>query len=238
MPEEIKIQKARIVEIAWDKQGQVQELPRKKRKDFEVQFNPQSLKVAYSNQKVGGDQRSGAPSQFVGRGTTKLTIELLFDVTVQSTANIENEKNDVRQLTADVAYFITPKQVGRNKKGEDEYVPPGLRFIWGSFLFEGIMDSMNETLELFSADGRPLRASVSISLSKQEIQFNRLAMAAGNGTAKTAGVIPQRPAEQGQSVQDIAASTGRPEDWPKIAAANNIENPRQLTPGRMIDPNR
>ena len=110
MPEADKFEKAKIIEIEWDKQGQVKELPKEKRKEVKVQFNPQTLKMSFSNQKVGGDQRGGAPSQFVGRGTTKLSLELLFDVTVMSKANVENKKNDVRQLTADVAYFITPNK--------------------------------------------------------------------------------------------------------------------------------
>lgn len=234
MPQANKLEKAKIIEIEWDKQGQVQELPDK---EVTVQFNPQSLKLSFSNQRVGGDQRGGAPSQFVGRGTTKLSLQLWFDVTVLAEANVKNEKNDVRQLTADVAYFITPKKKGKNKKGKDEYIPPGLRFIWGSFLFEGVMDSMDETLELFSADGRPLRANVSISISRQEIQFNRKAIAAGNGAGNTPGVSPQQSSQQGDSIQKIAAREGRTQEWKEIAAANNIEDPRQLTPGTLLDLN-
>src|SRR5262249_32459168 len=71
---------------------------------------------------------------------------------------------DVRELTKKVAYFITPKKVSK------EYLPPAVRFQWGSFHFDGIMDSMEESLEFFSSDGVPLRASVSLSLSQQRIE--------------------------------------------------------------------
>lgn len=237
MPEANKLEKAKLIEIGWDQQGQVKELSDKARKEVTVQFNPQTLKLSFSNQRVGGDQRGGAPSQFVGRGTTKLSLQLWFDVTVLSDSNVQNEKNDVRQLTADVAYFITPKKKGKSKKGKDEFIPPGVRFIWGAFIFEGVVDSMDETLELFSADGRPLRASVSLSLSKQEIQFNRKAIASGNGIGKTPGMKPQQASQQGDSIQKIAAQAGRTQDWKEIAAANNIEDPRQLTPGTLLDMN-
>ena len=50
-----------------------------------VQFNPESLKVTFANQIVqpqGGDQAAGnSGRQFVGAGTTKLALQLWFDVT-------------------------------------------------------------------------------------------------------------------------------------------------------------
>src|SRR6185437_3003296 len=54
---------------------------------MDVQFNPESLKVSFSNQiqtpdgAGAGDQKGPAACQFVGAGTTKLTAQLVFDVT-------------------------------------------------------------------------------------------------------------------------------------------------------------
>ena len=49
-----------------------------------VQFNPETLKVSFANQiqqpSGQGDQRGKAAAQFVGAGTTKLTLSLWFDV--------------------------------------------------------------------------------------------------------------------------------------------------------------
>ena len=56
------------------------------------------------------------------------------------------------------------------KKEGDKFVPPAVRFLWGSFQFDGLMDSLEESLEFFSNDGRPLRASMSLTLSQQKIQ--------------------------------------------------------------------
>jgi nucleoid-associated protein YgaU len=36
-------------------------------------------------------------------------------------------------------------------------------------------------------------------------------------------------------VQGLAANSGKGDDWQSIAAANNIENPRRLQPGQLID---
>jgi nucleoid-associated protein YgaU len=38
-------------------------------------------------------------------------------------------------------------------------------------------------------------------------------------------------------VQGMASGLGRANDWQSIAAANNIENPRLLQPGQLIDLN-
>lgn len=231
MPEPNNFAKARLEEIRWDANGQVQEIPEEDRKVVPIQFNPQSLKVAFTNQRAGGDQRAGAPIQFIGRGTTRLSLELIFDVTVNRENLAQNEKNDVRQLTKEVTYFITPK-------GQD-YIPPGVRFSWGSFLFEGVMDSMNENLEFFSADGRPLRASVSISFSRQEIQFKRKPIPANAHGAEVAsvGTRPQEIARAGDTVQGIASRADCPRDWKNIAAANDIENPRRLGAGTPLNLN-
>ena len=71
-----------------------------------VQFNPQTLKVSLSNQNAGGTQPGGSSTQFVGQGTTKLSLELWFDVTLPH-ASGDDPRGDVRNLTKDVAYFMT-----------------------------------------------------------------------------------------------------------------------------------
>jgi hypothetical protein len=198
-----------------------------------VQFNPETLKVSFANQVAtpsGTGDQSGPPArQFVGAGTTKLSLQLWFDVTAIPPE--ETQEQDVRKLTAKVAYFITPKPEG------DKFVPPAVRFSWGSFQFDGIVDSMDESLEFFSSDGRPLRASVTLSLSQQKITEFTFLPTSGPGATPSPGTRPLTPAPKGKSVQDLADSQGKGDSWQLIAAANNIENPRLLQPGQLIDLN-
>jgi hypothetical protein len=207
-----------------------------------VQFNPETLKVSFANQidqggkageknsKGAGDQSNKAGPQFVGAGTTKLSLQLWFDVNAPQ----REGKNvaDVRDLTKEVAYFITPKEVGTT------FIPPAVQFLWGSFHFDGIMDSVEESLEFFSDKGVPLRASMSISMSQQKIeQFS------GNGKSKNppgtaaTGTSPLTTVPAGATVQGMADSMGKGDSWQAIAAANNIENPRLLTPGTVLNMN-
>lgn len=228
MPQPPKLTKAELREIKWDAQQQVQLLEKR----VPVQFNPDTLKVTFSNQKVGGDQSGGSAIQYVGQGTTKLTMDLWFDVTAPLPKGSVEPKGDVRRLTNEVAYFIKPKKKVDDKK----YIPPGVRVIWGTFLFDGVMDSMDETLEFFSEDGKPLRARVSISISRQEVQFQfGEAQQPGSGMAGMAGTQPQQQAKVGDTIQSMAARLGQVQNWKDLAAANNIENPRKLTPGTLLD---
>lgn len=218
MPIALRITKAYLQPIRWTEGGQVETDGEK----FFVQFNPTTLKVNYSNQKAGGDQPGTAPIQYVGKGTTKLTVELLFDVTGPMPDGSELE--DVRDLTLRVAKYLQPLEEGG---GEDrKYVPPGIRFGWDTFQFDGVVDSMDETLDFFSNTGKPLRATVSLQISKQEIKVT--------APAGSPGTSEQHEVEDGETLQQAAAAAGR-DDWQNVAAANGIENPRQLQPGALLD---
>ena len=218
-------------------------------KSVTVQFNPDSLKLAFANQiqnnntssnagteaapRGSADQAQGTQGrQFVGAGTTKLTVQLWFDV--NAVAEGEDRVDDVRRLTQEVIYFITPKQ---SRTDATKFLPPGVRFSWGSFLFNGLVDSIEESIEFFSPDGKPLRASIALGLSQQTIL---VAEFAGSGRVpgrpKAPGVSPMTPAASGSTLQGLAAAAGGDGvDWQNIAAANGIENPRQLVPGQLID---
>jgi contractile injection system tube protein/LysM domain-containing protein len=170
-------------------------------------------------------------------------VVLYFDVTQEiPQATLPQDLpdvDDVRKLTQRIAYYITPTGDPPNKP--KKYIPPAVRFLWGSFQFDGIMESLEETLELFSFEGKPLRASVSMALSQQritEFKFNQTNDAPGvtrrGGNAP--GTTPMSEAPSGSTLQGMAAANpGSGMDWQSIAAINGIENPRLLAPGQLID---
>jgi phage tail-like protein len=73
---------------------------------------------------------------------TRLALELWFDVAGA-------REDDVQRLTKPVAYFAGV---------------PATRLQWGTFRFDGHVEALEESLELFSADGRPLRARLELNL--------------------------------------------------------------------------
>ena len=230
--------KAQLIELKQDFQSEKDAGQR-----VAVQFNPETLKVTFANQIVqpqGGDQAAGnSGRQFVGAGTTKLALTLWFDVTAMT----ENAVDDVRRLTQKVIYFMTPVPA---EGDATKLAPPGVRFIWGSFLFDGMVEGLEESLEYFSPDGKPLRASLTLTLSQQKILEAKF---------KDEGKVPARPghkplnsAKAGDSLQSMAGAGGKGGfgfsaslggggggGWQAIASANGIEDPLRLSPGQLID---
>ncbi|MDX6574783.1 MAG: hypothetical protein QOE96_736 [Blastocatellia bacterium] len=229
-----------------------------------VQFNPETLRITYAGQisppippSKGGDQGSSRAEaerpghQSTGVGSTRLSVQLWFDVT--SLMSTEDEGTaDVRRLTDKVARFMRPKEPA-NADGTPT-APPTVKFLWGTITFMGVMDSLDENLELFAIDGVPLRASMNIGISQGKVDFRDRPGGGGDGSSAGlnlsagigigvsaslgAGTQPLAQAEAGVSLQAMAsASFGGDADWQSIASANGIENPRLLPPGQLINMN-
>lgn len=236
MPE-LEIQHARLIELKDDLSD-----VRPGGKSLTVQFNPESLKLSYANLikqppngsgggagGEGGNQSQGsAARQFVGTGTTQLAVQLWFDVSAATSAPFIVD--DVRRITAQVLYFIRPRPAPAGVRDTAQRTPPGLRFSWGNFLFDGIVESMAESVEFFSPKGEALRASLSLTLVQQEIL-----VPAFSGDGRVPGARPLWPAAGGQSLQALQDAASRSGGWQAVALANGIENPRALPAGQLID---
>jgi len=232
MPEQKTVAKAVLQQISWNEDGDVTS----EGAEFEVQFNPETLTVAFSNQVAGGDQAGGSAIQFNSKGTTKLTFDLVFDVTdpkIGQRFNGDNKpesRSDVRKISQLVADFMQTERTGSGRN--TRFVPPGVRFSWGTFRFDGVVNSLNEKLDFFSEEGVPLRSTMGVSITKQDVDVNFNAPAAdaqGNpnaGTAETA-----TPADK-KSMGDLMGNN--PEQWQGDALANGIENPRDLPVGSPL----
>jgi hypothetical protein len=201
-------------------------------KKVEVQFNPETLKLSYSIQTSpsGSDSSSNTtPKQIISGNTTKLSMQLWFDVSAQSDGT--QAADDVRQQTKDVIYFVTAR-----KNDQGTLFVPEVQVSWGSFLFQGVVESLEESLEFFSNEGKPLRASISLSLSSQKLLEPTPQNAGGPG-GNTPGTNPLAQALAGISLQGLAANVGLGGNWQAIAAANGIDNPLRLSPGQLVNLN-
>lgn len=121
-----------------------------------VDFNPQSLRLTHNATGPAATQGSGAssvettavPRQVTGY-TTTLSMELLFDTS--------RDGSDVRAKTLVLVALARPA-------GTTAGAGRSVRFSWGSFLFTGYIESLGETIDYFSPDGVPLRATVTLSM--------------------------------------------------------------------------
>lgn len=201
----------------------------------DVQFNPSSLKVSLSNtlkeNKRNGNSRA---AQYVDKSSSSLTIELFFDTTLGD-ADIA-EGSDVRLLTKRIAdKFIKPVASGNRK-----LAPKRCLFQWGAFEFLGLVASFEETLDFFSPEGRPLRASVALSLKEDRYQFRNKHVdqaarktptltSTGNANSNNDNNNPDgnganRPNQNSSPVP--GGSNNKPGNWRDTALFNGVENPR------------
>ena len=219
------LQKAKLVEVRWNG-SEARSV--NGRNDIEVQFNPQTLRLTYSNENRSGNQPGGSARQFIGSGVTKLTVELLFDTTQSG--------SDVRWWTAKIGYFIRAEQP-RGARGNTR-TPPGVSFEWGTFKLAGVVDSLQETLDYFAEDGTPLRATVSLGITRQDIVFPTDAAGRPEDSGRgRPGTAPLNTVRSGDSLPQAAGREGRSSDWKAIAAANNVDNPLRLQAGSLLNLN-
>ena len=111
---------------------------------FHDDFQPQPGDVALTITEYG---------RFAGIKALPATAEL-----PDGLADEDAERGDVRRLTAKVIDLL---RLSPSTHNPDNMIPPGVRFLWGSFQFEGVVESMEQSLEFFSPEGIPLRASIS-----------------------------------------------------------------------------
>ena len=186
-------------------------------KQITVQFNPASLKIALSNT-LKADTRPAAgaqkTAQYVDKSSSTLNVELSFDTTVAEPGIEAN--SDVRVLTKRVAEaFMKPVEKNGRKLS-----PARLRFSWGAFAFDGMITTYSETLDFFSPEGTPLRASLALQLTEDDFQF------ATNAAAQATRAAPTfAPATPASSVPEASRSAGAdPKAWRDTALFNGVES--------------
>jgi nucleoid-associated protein YgaU len=203
-----------------------------------VQFNPTQLAFSKGVQ-LGDIPIPGLDSsliQFVRGQTETLSIDPFFDSTeggMGANARSVTESSDqIYQLVK-----IEP----------DSHAPPICEFIWndkfpGAHIsekfgnqkrnsFTCLVESVRHQYTLFSPEGVPLRATVSVSLREYKTLDDQLARLNLNSPDRTQVHV----LEAGETLSSIAGvHYRRPGQWRRIADANGIDDPRRLTPGTFL----
>ncbi len=227
--------KAQLCEIAGDPGSAPVGEP------IDVQFNPTTLRVAISNKTTGGNQAGSQAKQKPGTGEVSVTFDLYFDTSDEGTTDAPVP---VTRRTQIVEKFVRPRG---NTPAQQS--PPRVQFKWGTFLVQGVMESANIDLDLFAADGTPLRAKVAVSIKGQDpsYRYDPLPPAAPASSAGTSGLPAGAPgtvgnasapasvaeALPGESLPQLAARVGLdPSAW--RALATGIGDPGSLSAGQEV----
>ena len=177
-----------------------------------MHFNPASLQYTVSNKEQG---QGAKKKQHVSETSAQLSMDLVFDTT--------DTGRDVRVDTGEIVKLLSPD--AKAKKA-----PRMVEFSWGTYSFTGVIEQYKETLDFFSADGVPLRASVSLTLSSKELTFadpdRAGASVDGDVTPDTVDVAEPAGGGPQSSPASIANALGAPRAARAIAAANGAASLR------------
>lgn len=205
---------------------------------FEVQFNPTEFSLDKGAQ-IAEIAIPGLDSpllQFVRGQNEKMTVDLFFDTTE---SGMGPGATSVTTLT-DRVYELVKIEPAR-------HAPPVCSFLWNSKFpggdlspqagnqrrteFQCVVESIKQKFTLFSPEGIPLRATLTLTLREYKTldeQLRQLNLSSPDRTHS-------HTVQQGNTLSSIAAKYYRRSgEWRYIAEANSIEDPRRITPGTFF----
>lgn len=203
-----------------------------------VQYNPNSLSFEkpVHTAEISIPGLDSPLKQFVRGGTETASVELFFDTTENGTG-----------ARATSVTTLTDAFYGLVKIDPQTHAAPVCALIWGEKFpgdrlperygnqrrteFSCIVTSVKQDFKLFSPDGTPLRAVLTLKLEEYvplQRQIEQLNLQSSDHTRS-------HVLEQGESLALVAWEyLHNARDWRHVAAANGIDDPRRLDPGRIL----
>lgn len=203
-----------------------------------VQYNPNSLmfEKPVHTAEIGIPGLDSPLKQFVRGGTETASVELFFDTTESGTG-----ARAVSVTTLTDAFY------GLVKIDPQTHAAPVCSFIWGEKFpgdrlperygnqrrteFPCVVTSVKQDFKLFSPEGTPLRAVLTLKLEEYvpiQRQIEQLNLQSADHTRS-------HLLEHGESLSLVAWEyLHNARDWRHVAAANGIDDPRRVTPGQTL----
>ena len=175
-----------------------------------VQYNPTQYSISKSAQiaEIAIPGLDEPIQQFIRGQTEKLSMELLFDTT---SLGMGPGATDVQTLTAPMHELVRIQP--------ETHAPPRLRLTWGlsGLSFPAIAESIDQKFVLFSPEGIPLRATLTMTFRRYVTLEEQIAGLKLQSADQTKLHVVTR----GETLSQIAAvELGDPAQWRAIADAN------------------
>jgi len=183
-----------------------------------LRFNPSEYQLQKSNNfaEIGIPGLESPPIQFVRGSAEKLSLELLADTSDTLDDVREKYVNKLRDLM---------------RLNAELHAPPIVAFSWDTQVFKGVLESLNIAYVLFSPDGVPLRAKLSVTLK----EYRPAAVQFRESPTLSPDFEKSFVVRRGDTLSGIAGQVYRePARWREIARANGIVDPRRIRPGDTL----
>lgn len=186
---------------------------------IEVLFNPSeySLEVSNNFKESAAAGLDSTLLQFVNGVAGTLTMDLYFDTYT------DGGGSDVTVKTDQIAQLM--------HVDSKTHAPPKVEFRWGSVVFRAVVERLSQKFLMFLADGRPVRARLTVTFRGQKALAEQLRDPRRLSADKT----KRRVLTADSSVWLIANQEYRdPRCWRLIARENRIDDPGALRPGTVL----
>ncbi|MEU6985057.1 MULTISPECIES: LysM peptidoglycan-binding domain-containing protein [unclassified Streptomyces] len=191
-----------------------------------LQFNPSSLSLSKTTEWRRTPSRMAGQSalpEFVGSGPRSLSLEVFLDATAK-------HDNSVEQAVQQMMTACVPTKASLARKTP---ASPWVRFEWGTSKttsFDGVLSNLSVSYTLFDVDGKPLRATCSLSIEEASVD-----PAGQNPTSGSREARRTHRVVAGDSLPLLAwREYGDATAWRVIAEANGIDDPMVLAPGTEL----
>jgi len=187
--------------------------------EIPVFFNPSEYSIDKANEFSAGSSGKSSLTQFTKENLQTLTMDLIFD----SYEEEDGDEKDVRNLTRKITDL--------SKIDSEIGAPPIIRFVWGGPVLTGVLTNVKQKFTLFSYEGIPLRATLSITLK----EYKSESINTTNKDTDKKSEDKTHLVKKGETLWGIAqVYYNKPTKWKLIANENKINNPRLLQAGSTI----
>ncbi len=183
-----------------------------------LRFNPTEYQLQKANNfsEIAIPGLESPPIQFVRGGCEKLSVELLVDTS--------DSLEDVRTRYVD-------RLRGLMNLNTELHAPPIVRLVWDRQVFVGVLENLNVSYVLFTPEGVPLRAKLSVTLK----EYRPAALQVKERPTSSPDFDKSWVVRRGDTLSGIAGAVYRDSSqWRAIARDNGIVDPRALAPGRVL----
>jgi nucleoid-associated protein YgaU len=197
-------------------------------KVISVLFNPNGYSFdrsnAYKSTPVPG--LASPLIHFVNGEADQLSMELFLDDYTDPEGPTSREQKEQRSVPQRLRELNGLLNIDR-----DLHAPPPVRFNWGPMEFVAVLEKLGHKVTMFHPDGTPARATLSVTFKEYRTLKQQLERPRRESSDKS-----KRRVMMGRdSLWALAAREyGDPAEWPRITEANDLDDPRDITPGDWL----